>query len=117
VIKQDSGGNVLDDKESITADPSSGYVYAIWDRLEAPNSHANLKATENAIGYRGPTWFASSADNGQSWSHARMIYDPGEVNQTIANRSRSRPTAHSSTSSCRSTTSRTRTAAGASASP
>ena len=76
---------MLDDKESMTADPSSGYVYAIWDRLEAPNSHANLEATENAIGYRGPTWFASSPDNGQSWSDARMIYDPGEVNQTIAN--------------------------------
>jgi hypothetical protein len=85
VIKSDQGGNVLDDKESITADPASGYVYAIWDRLEAPNSHANLHATENAIGYRGPTWFASSPDNGESWSPARKIYDPGEVNQTIAN--------------------------------
>jgi BNR repeat-like domain len=85
VIKQDHGGNVLDDKESITGDPASGYVYAIWDRLEAPNSHANLAATENAIGYRGPTWFASSPDNGTTWSPARKIYDPGEVNQTIAN--------------------------------
>jgi hypothetical protein len=85
VLKQDSGGRVLDDKESLTADAGSGHVYAIWDRLEAPNSHANLAATENAIGYRGPTWFASSADNGDNWSPARMIYDPGEVNQTIAN--------------------------------
>ena len=84
-LKEDHGGNVLDDKESITADPNSGYVYAIWDRLVAPNQHANLEATENAIGYRGPTWFASSADNGDHWSPARMIYDPGEVNQTIAN--------------------------------
>jgi Neuraminidase (sialidase) len=84
-LKEDSGGNVLDDKESITADPGSGHVYAIWDRLEAPNGNANLAATENAIGYRGPTWFASSADNGDTWSPARMIYDPGEVNQTIAN--------------------------------
>jgi hypothetical protein len=85
VLKQDSGGNVLDDKESLTADAASGYVYAIWDRLEVPNGHANLSATENAIGYRGPTWFASSADNGDHWSVARKIYDPGEVNQTIAN--------------------------------
>ena len=85
VLKEDSGGNVLDDKESLTADPGSGYVYAIWDRLQAPNGHANLHATENAIGYRGPTWFASSADNGDHWSVARKIYDPGEVNQTIAN--------------------------------
>ena len=85
VLKEDSGGNVLDDKESLTADAASGYVYAIWDRLEVPNEHANLNATENAIGYRGPTWFASSADNGDTWSVARKIYDPGEVNQTIAN--------------------------------
>ncbi|MFL5889945.1 MAG: sialidase family protein, partial [Solirubrobacteraceae bacterium] len=84
-LKEDSGGTVLDDKESITADPDRGYVYAIWDRLEAPNEHASLEATENAIGYRGPTWFASSADNGDTWTPARMIYDPGEVNQTIAN--------------------------------
>jgi hypothetical protein len=85
LLKEDHGGNVLDDKESITADPASGYVYAIWDRLVAPNTHASLEATENAIGYRGPTWFASSADNGGTWSSARMIYDPGEINQTIAN--------------------------------
>jgi hypothetical protein len=85
VIKQDQGGNNLNDKESITGDPASGYVYAIWDRLVVANSHANLHAVENAIGYRGPTWFASSANNGQSWSPARKIYDPGENNQTIAN--------------------------------
>jgi hypothetical protein len=81
----DQGGNNLNDKESITGDPASGYVYAIWDRLVVANSHANLHAVENAIGYRGPTWFAYSANNGQSWSTARKIYDPGENNQTIAN--------------------------------
>jgi hypothetical protein len=85
VIKMDQGGNNLNDKESITGDPASGYVYAIWDRLVVANSHANLHAVENAIGYRGPTWFAYSANNGQSWSTARKIYDPGENNQTIAN--------------------------------
>jgi hypothetical protein len=84
-LKSDAGGRNLNDKESITADPSSGYVYAIWDRLVSPSEHANLKAVENAIGYRGPTWFASSPNNGQTWSAARKIYDPGEVNQTIAN--------------------------------
>jgi hypothetical protein len=84
-LKEDHGGNVLDDKESITADPATGRVYAIWDRLVAPQQHASLKAVENSIGYRGATWFASSADNGTTWSAARKIYDPGEVNQTIAN--------------------------------
>jgi hypothetical protein len=76
---------VLDDKESITADPASGYVYAVWDRVVAQHAHAKLKAAENAVGYSGPTWFASSPDNGDTWFPARMIYDPGNANQTIAN--------------------------------
>jgi hypothetical protein len=83
LLREDHGGNVLDDKESITADPVSGYVYAIWDRLVAP--HAKPEPAENAIGYHGPTWFAASADNGETWSRARMIYDPGKGDQTIAN--------------------------------
>ena len=85
LLKEDHGGNVLDDKESITADPTRGYVYAIWDRLVVHRSHAHRKPTENAIGYRGPTWFASSPNNGETWSPARKIYDPGKTNQTIAN--------------------------------
>jgi hypothetical protein len=85
VLKEDHGGKVLDDKESITADPASGYVYAAWDRVVAKPARANLKASENAIGYRGPTWFASSPDNGETWLPARMIYDPGKTNQTIGN--------------------------------
>jgi hypothetical protein len=84
-LKEDHGGNVLDDKESITADPQTGHVYAIWDRLVSPSEHASLAAVENGIGYRGPTWFASSSDNGDTWSAARKIYDPGEINQTISN--------------------------------
>jgi len=79
ILKQDRGGNVLNDKESITADPATGYVYAIWDRLVARRAHAKGKPTENAIGYRGPTWFASSRDNGETWSQARKIYDPGKT--------------------------------------
>jgi hypothetical protein len=85
LLKEDHGGNVLDDKESITADPASGYVYAIWDRVVAKRAHAKLKETENAVGYHGPTWFASSRDNGETWFRARMIYDPGKAAQTIAN--------------------------------
>jgi hypothetical protein len=51
----------------------------------AHRARANLKATENAIGYRGPTWFAFSPDNGATWAPARTIYDPGNADQTIAN--------------------------------
>jgi hypothetical protein len=80
LIKEDHGGNVLDDKESVTADPASGYVYAIWDRVVAYHL-----AAENAIGYRGPTWFAASPDNGETWFPARMIYNPGKADQTIGN--------------------------------
>jgi hypothetical protein len=88
VLRQDLNNTVLNDKESITADPNrAGYVYAIWDRLESPPSggHANPIAAEHAIGYRGPTWFARSTNNGVTWEPARMIFDPGTVNQTIAN--------------------------------
>jgi hypothetical protein len=88
VLRQDLNNTVLNDKESITADPNrDGNVYAIWDRLEAPPSggNANPIATERAIGYRGPTWFARSTDDGATWEPARMIYDPGTVNQTIGN--------------------------------
>ena len=85
LLKEDHGGNVLDDKESITADPTRGHVYVVWDRLTVRRGHAHLEAAENAIGFRGPTWFASSADNGDTWSPARKIYDPGRAGQTIGN--------------------------------
>jgi hypothetical protein len=86
VLKRDTSFNVLNDKNSITADRfNSNFVYAIWDRLEFPNATAARQAGENAIGYRGPTWFSRTTDGGTSWEPARMIFDPGEVNQTIGN--------------------------------
>ena len=87
VLRQDLNNTVLNDKESVTADPGDArYVYAVWDRLESPPSggQATPIATEHAIGYRGPTWFARSTDGGLTWEPARIIYDPGTVNQTIA---------------------------------
>ena len=38
----------------------------------------------HAIGSRGPTWF-SRTTNGGRLGPARMIYDPGTINQTIGN--------------------------------
>lgn len=67
---------VLNDKESITADPTNAnYVYAVWDRIDSQ-------------GY-GPTWFSRTSDGGQSWDAASMIYNPGKNatsgNQTLGN--------------------------------
>jgi BNR repeat-like domain len=88
VLREDYNNTVLNDKETITADPNDArYVYAVWDRLESPPSggQANPIATEHAIGYRGPTWFARSTDGGLSWERAHIILDPGTINQTIGN--------------------------------
>jgi hypothetical protein len=85
-LLRDTSPNVLNDKNSLTADNSSAnHVYAIWDRLEFPNAQAAKAAGEHAIGYRGPTWFSRTTNGGASWEPAHMIYDPGEVNQTIGN--------------------------------
>jgi hypothetical protein len=84
VLRQDLLNTALNDKQTLTADPlDSNFVYAIWDRLVSPAESANPIATENAIGYRGPTWFARSTDGGATWEPARIIFDPGEINQTI----------------------------------
>jgi len=73
---RDADPNVLNDKESITADPlDSNYVYAVWDRLDTPDSQTTF----------GPTKFARSTDNGQTWEPTRTIYDPGLNAQTIGN--------------------------------
>jgi hypothetical protein len=84
---RDTNLNRLNDKNSITADPnSSKYVYAIWDRVVTPPSGTpNPVAGENALSYQGPTLFARTTDGGQSWQAARIIYDPGTLNQTIGN--------------------------------
>jgi hypothetical protein len=86
VLRRDTSLNVLNDKNSMTADRfNSNYVYAVWDRLVFPNAQAAAEAGERAIGYRGPTWFSRTTNGGGSWEPAHMIYDPGEVNQTIGN--------------------------------
>ena len=84
LLKRDTSPNVLNDKNSITADRfDSSFVYAIWDRLEFPNEKAAAEAGEHAVGFRGPTWFARHTASG--WQPARIIFDPGAVNQTIGN--------------------------------
>jgi len=71
----DQNVNILNDKESITADPgNSDLVYAVWDRLNTNNNQV-----------LGPTYFSRTTDGGQTWEQARPIYDPGINAQTIAN--------------------------------
>lgn len=85
-VIRDDKPTVLNDKESITADPADeNLVYLVWDRLESPNEHASPIAFEHALGFRGPTWFSRTTDGGATWEPARQIFDPGEVNQTIGN--------------------------------
>jgi hypothetical protein len=85
-VEFDSGAGVLNDKESITADPTdSNRAYATWDRLQNPSLHAKFDAFNHTFSYRGPTMFSSTSDGGKTWSAGHVIYDPGQWNQTIGN--------------------------------
>jgi hypothetical protein len=86
-LKADQGPNALNDKQSITADPNdSNFVYAVWDRTQNANEAAQpVEVFQHAIGFRGPTWFSRTMSSGASWEPARMIFDAGDVNQTIGN--------------------------------
>lgn len=66
------GSTFFNDKEAITADPTSpSLVYAVWDRLPP--------------GGGGPTYFTRSTDSGATWEAARAIYDGGPQLQTLGN--------------------------------
>ncbi len=65
------GSTFFNDKETITADPTTTLVYAVWDRLPP--------------GGGGPAMFARSTDAGATWEPARAIYDPGVNGQTLGN--------------------------------
>jgi hypothetical protein len=76
---EDSNRDVLNDKNSLTADPMDArFVYAVWDRVTG-------LATSGANNYRGPAYFARTTNGGASWEPARAIYDPGGNAQTIGN--------------------------------
>ena len=82
----DTSTQVLNDKESVTADPLlTGDAYAVWDQLVSPQSHANPSAFLHSIAFRGPAYFSRTADKGASWSQGRIIFDPGQNDQTIGN--------------------------------
>jgi hypothetical protein len=91
----DDDPRVLNDKNSLTADPTEAdYVYAVWDRLKITSGEAispeNVSPGRGlflgiGLGFKGPIYFARSTDGGDSWEPARKVYDPGANNQTIGN--------------------------------
>jgi hypothetical protein len=84
----DTSTTVLNDKESVTADPRASHpndAYAVWDRLVSPSTNANPTAFLVSPAFRGPAMFSRTTDGGVHWSTGRPIFDPGEKNQTIGN--------------------------------
>ncbi len=76
----------LNDKESVTADPtSSARVYAVWDQLVSPSHPASIDGFLHTFAFRGPTYLASTSDGGQTWQPGHIIFDPGQNSQTIGN--------------------------------
>jgi hypothetical protein len=86
-LKRDENPNVLNDKNTLTADPNdSSFAYAVWDRLVSPPGEAAPpNAFENSVAFRGPVWFSRTTNGGDNWEPARRIFDPGTLQQTIGN--------------------------------
>jgi hypothetical protein len=84
VIIEDDEPNILNDKQSITADPTdANLVYAAWDRLVIPLGAVINPENVFGFGFKSPFYFARSTDGGETWEPARKIYDPGGNSQTI----------------------------------
>src|ERR687887_996600 len=84
---RDESQNVVNDKNSMTADPNdASFAYAVWDRLASPTSgNTNQQAFENSIDFSGDVWFSRTTNGGNSWEPARKIFKAGQVAQTIGN--------------------------------
>ena len=83
---RDDNPRILNDKNSLTADPfDSNFVYAVWDRLVLNTGSVILPSFERAVGlgFDSPVYFARTTNGGESWEKARKIYDPGGNNQTV----------------------------------
>jgi hypothetical protein len=104
-------GQSLDDKNSLTADPTNpNFAYAVWDRLTdfslppelrgggAAGARARARFLRDLVGkadagakeddpvfFKGPVYLARTTNGGRTWERAREIYDPGANQQTINN--------------------------------
>ena len=86
-VIRDEDPRFLNDKNSITADPTdSNFVYAVWDRLiSGVGDVINPERVPGNLAFKGAAMFARTADGGQTWEPAQVIYDPGAIAQTIGN--------------------------------
>jgi len=69
----EGAGPILNDKNSLTADPTDSMVlYAVWDQLDLANGG-------------GPALLSRSTDGGMTFSTPSVVHDPGATGQTIGN--------------------------------
>jgi hypothetical protein len=85
-IVEDDNPRFLNDKNSLTADPTDeNFVYAVWDKLDVLPGFARNPDRAVALGFKGVAMFARSTDGGETWEKPSKLYNPGGVNQTIGN--------------------------------
>ncbi|HZT80025.1 MAG TPA: sialidase family protein, partial [Gemmataceae bacterium] len=76
--------DLLNDKESITADPndpSGQTAYVVWDRLNQPSDSENFNAF-HGFAFRGDALFAKTIDGGAHWS-TNVVFAPQANQQSI----------------------------------
>ena len=82
----DTNPRVLNDKESITADPTdANLVYVVWDRLVVPAGFAINPENVFGNGFKGPAMISRSTDGGVTFDRPRILFDPAANGQTIGN--------------------------------
>ncbi len=86
-IIEDENPRFLNDKQSITADPTDPHlVYAVWDRLKSSTGNIiNPERVPGDLSFKGAAMFSRTTDGGATWEPARVLYDPGAISQTIGN--------------------------------
>jgi len=85
-IITDTNPRVLNDKESITADPTdANLVYVVWDRLQLPLGVVINPENVFGNGFKGPAMISRSTDGGVTFDRPRILFDPAANGQTIGN--------------------------------
>jgi hypothetical protein len=78
VLIDDTEPGIIDDKNSVTADPTRlGSAYQVWDRLRL--------SPDGVLLFDGPTLLSITRDFGRTWSTARVIVPTAQFQQTIGN--------------------------------